>query len=377
MLVRFRGKGAAVSRFHGFADLRSLYSFKFQHLYSTPAQTHFLVKHLVDSLGFSKEEASLACSKVTSRKSLKNPDLVINFLKQTGLEQTQMKKLVSVAPKCLFYDVSKTLKPKFQCLMDIGLSVSDLVNVIAKDATLLERGLVTHLRPTIDCLRRTLGSDENVVAAIKKTPWLLSFGGHHVMEANILLLKNGGVSDVRIKNLVLKNPRYISQKPQWFKDLMNRVEKDFRVPLDSSMFPYAFHALASQKKPLCEKKIELFKSFGLSHDDVLTMFRKLPYCIALSEVKILKGLSLYIKELGLKPAYLASRPSILIYSLEKRVVPRMQVLKILEEKKLVMRKYALYSFVSLPESKFIEYFVLPYKDQIPDLYEPVKQTPAP
>ncbi|KAK4352453.1 hypothetical protein RND71_027971 [Anisodus tanguticus] len=376
MLVRYRDK------FHGFADLISLYSFKSQYLYSTtatpaPTRTHFLVKYLVDSLGFSKEEATLASSKVTSWKSLKNPDLVLNFLKQTGLDNTQIKKLVSRVPKLLLRDVSKTLKPKFQCLMDLGLSGSDLVNVIAKDVTIVERGLVTHLRPTIDCLRRTLGSDENVVKAIKRASWLLSFGAPNIVETNVLLLRNSGVCDEKIKKLVLKNPRYITQKTDWVKDLLHRVENDFRVPLDSAMFPYGFQTLASQKKSRCEKKIEIFKSFGWSHDDVLTMFRKLPYCIALSEVKIQKGLNLFMKECGFGPAYLASRPSILNYSLEKRVLPRMQVLKILDEKKLKRRKWALYNVMSLTETKFIQYFVLPYKDQIPDLYDPLKKTVAP
>ncbi|XP_006350055.2 uncharacterized protein [Solanum tuberosum] len=356
MLVRFRGKSEALSRFHCFSS---------QYLYSTSARTNFFVKYLINSLGFSKEEASLASTKVNSWKSLKkNPDLVLNFLKQTGFDKIQMKKLVSTSPKFLFYDVSKTLKPKFQCLMDIGLSGSDLVNVIAKDSTIVERGLVTHLKPKINCLRRTLGSDENVVKAIKRTSWLLSFGGRNVMENNLLLLKNYGVSDDSIQKLVLRNPRYITQKPEWVKDLLHRVEKDFRLSPDSSMFPYGFHTLASQKKARCEKKLEIFKSFGWSDDDILTMFRKLPYCIALSEVKIQKGLSLFMKELGFESAYLASHPSILIYSMEKRVVPRMQVLKILDEKKLERRKVALYTVVSLKEKKFIETFVLPYKDQV-------------
>ncbi|XP_059279872.1 transcription termination factor MTERF5, chloroplastic-like [Lycium ferocissimum] len=378
MLVRFKGK------FHGFTALFSLYNFKSQYLYSTTTtpdptrtRTPFLVKYLVDSLGFSKEEALLASSKVTSWKSLKNPDLVLNFLKQTGFDNTQIKKLVSVAPRLLFFDVSKTLKPKFQCLMDLGLSGSDLVNVMVKDATIVERGLDTHLRPTIDCLRRTLGSDENVVKAVKRASWLLSFGAHHNMESNVLLLRNSGVPDVRIRKLVLRNPRYITQKNDWVKDLLHRVENYFGIPLDSAMFPYGFHTLASQKKSRCEKKIGVFKSYGWSDDDVLTMFRKLPYCIAFSEVKIKKILNLYMKELGLEPDYLASHPSILIYSLEKRVLPRMQVLKILDEKKLERRKLALYSVVSIAESKFIEYFVLPYKDQIPDLYEPLKKIVAP
>lgn len=259
------------------------------------------MNYLVDTLGFSKQEASLASSKVTSRKHLKNPDSVTNFLKQSGFDNTQVKRLVFVAPKLLFYDVSKALQPKFQCLMDLGLSRSDLVRVMTRDTTIVERGLVTHLRPTIDLLRKILGSDEDVVKAIKRTSWLLSFGAHHMMKNNVLLLRNSGVSEDRIRKLVIMNPNYLTQKPEWIKDLLNRLEKDFRIPLHSPIFPYGFQALAAQNKSRCEKKIGIFKSFGWSDDNVLMMFRKLPHSIAFSEDRIQKALSFYMKKHGCSP----------------------------------------------------------------------------
>ncbi|OIT19052.1 hypothetical protein A4A49_59022, partial [Nicotiana attenuata] len=353
-----------------------------QFLYSTTStrnriSTHFLIKYLVDSLGFSKKEAISTSSKLTPQKTIKNPDLLLNFLIQTGFDKTQIKKLVFREPRLLYRDVSRTLIPKRQCLVDLGLSGSDLVSVIAKDPNFFERSLDTHLRPTIGCLRRILGSDEDVVKAIKRAVWLLSFGTHHIMETNVLLLRNYGFSDLMIKKFVLRNPTSITKNPEWFKDLLHRVEKDFRVTPDSTTFLYGFRALASQKKSTLEKKIGIFKSFGWSDDHIVEMFSKLPHCVAFSEVRIEKALNLFMKELSFEPSYLASRPSILIYSLEKRVIPRMQVLKILDEKKLKRRKWALYPVLVLTESKFIDYFVLPYKDQIPDLYESHKKTLAP
>ncbi|KAK4711281.1 hypothetical protein R3W88_005794 [Solanum pinnatisectum] len=368
-----RGKAVVVSThnsiFHcnGFGDLLSSFNFRSQYLYSTtatPASTHVLVKYLVDSLGFSNEEAASTSSKVTSRKNLKNPDLVINFLKQTGFDNTQMKIMVSRVPK-------------FQCLMDRGLSGSDLVDVIAKGSQIVDRGLDTHLRPTIDLLRRILGSDENVVKALKRFPWLLSFRAHHIMETNLLLLKNYGVPDERIKKLMLRNPSYITQNPERIKGLLHRMENDFLVPRDCSSFIYGYQVLNSQNKSKLEKKLEIFKSFGWSDDDILEMFQKLPFCVGLSEVRIQKALNLFMKELGLGTAYLVSHPAILAFSMEKRVVPRMQVLKILDKKKVERRKLDLYYALSLTETKFIDYFVMPYKDQIPDLYEQLNKIVAP
>ncbi|XP_019232000.1 PREDICTED: transcription termination factor MTERF5, chloroplastic-like [Nicotiana attenuata] len=334
-----RGKCVA-HRIHrnGVGDLLSFYCFRWQFLYSSTS-TLFFVNYLVDSLGFSKEEATSTYSKLSSRKTTRDPDLVLNFLKQTGFDNSQIKIMVSRAPKLLFSDVSKTLKPKFQCLVDLGLSGSDLVNVIAKNTKIMIIGLDTHMRPTIDCLRRTLVTDENVVTAIKRSPRLLSFGARHIMDTNVLLLKNCGISDARIKKFVLQNPSRVAQNPDRVKYFLHRVEKDFRVPLGSPSFLYAFHVLSAQKKSTLDRKIAMFKSFGWSDDEILELFRKLPLCIALSEVRIEKALNLYMKELSFEPSYLASRPAFLAYSLEKRVIPRMQVLKILDEKKLERRKF--------------------------------------
>ncbi|CAN4122188.1 unnamed protein product [Withania somnifera] len=354
MLIRFRSKAFVCSNSSIFHCNGS--GFRCQYLYSSTSSTHLLVSYLVDSLGFSKQEAASTSSKITSSKTLNNPDLLINYLKQIGLDNTQMKKLVNRVPKLLLSDVSKTLKPKFQCLMDLGLSVLDLVNVISKDTQIVERGLDTHLRPIIDCLRRILGSDEDVVEAIKRAPWLFSFGAHHKMETNLLLVRNFGFTDEKIRKFVLVYPSCLTLKPEKIDYLLHRMENDFQFSLDSPMFPYGFLRLASQRKSTLDRKIGIFKSFGLSNDDVLMMFRKLP-----------ASLYYFMKKLGLGPAYLVSHPAILTYSLDKRVVPQ----------KLERRKLALYSVVMLTEKKFREYFVLPYKDQIPNLYEPLKKIVAP
>ncbi|KAF3653701.1 hypothetical protein FXO38_15525 [Capsicum annuum] len=95
------------------------------------------------------------------------------------------------------------------------------LNVIARDSNTVNRGLDTQLRPTIDLLRTTLGSKEIVAKALKRTPWLLTFGAHRDMESNVLLLKNCGVPDLRIRKLVLENPRCIASNSGRIKDSLH------------------------------------------------------------------------------------------------------------------------------------------------------------
>ncbi|KAH0683609.1 hypothetical protein KY290_022232 [Solanum tuberosum] len=75
-----------------------------------------------------------------------------------------------------------------------------------------------------------------------------------------------------------------------------------------------------------------------------------------------------MNEVGCTSEYLASHSRLLTHSLEKRVIPRYRVLKILNEKHL-KRGVGLFTAVSMTPSKFMEAILLPYKDKIPIAYE--------
>lgn len=72
-----------------------------------------------------------------------------------------------------------------------------------------------------------------------------------------------------------------------------------------------------------------------------------------------------MEELGYNLDYLATHPVIFGLSFERRLKPRSDVLKILNEKKLNKRKSGLYSVLCLRESEFVNDYILPYKDEIP------------
>lgn len=332
-------------------------------------QAHFMVDYLINSLGLSRAEAITASTKVTHLKSIERPDLVLDLFKQCGLDKTQIREIVSSVPKLLLCNVDKTLKPKLRVLQELGISGPDLVKIISSNHSLCSRGLNTQILPSIDYLREVLGSDEKVIKALKKSKWLLSFNVPKRFPPNLLLLQKSGFSNEKLEKFIMQNPRYLLQKPEWLEDIIRRVETELGISKNSAMFFHGIHSLASVSKSTIEKKSEIFRSFGWSDSDIITMARNLPFSLSLSEDKIRKGLNFFMKELGYEPAYLASHPKILSYSLQKRVMPRHEVLKILKEKMLLKKKLSLYTAVSYSELSFVKEFVLCHKDEIPDLYE--------
>ncbi|KAL3504666.1 hypothetical protein ACH5RR_034507 [Cinchona calisaya] len=127
--------------------------------------------------------------------------------------------------------------------------------------------------------------------------------------------------------------------------------------------------MSSIKQSTVDMKWGILRSFGWSDVDILNRFRNLPYTIKMSEAKMRKTLDFFMNELGYNPAYLASHPNLFTVSLEGRLKPRYEVMKILNENNLGKRKLSLYYVFCFPEPKFVKDYLLPYKDEIPYVYE--------
>ncbi|MBA0591673.1 hypothetical protein Gorai_008678 [Gossypium raimondii] len=89
-----------------------------------------------------------------------------------------------------------------------------------------------------------------------------------------------------------------------------------------------------------------------------------------SEQKISAIMSLFVDKMGWKSSYIAKRPVLLAYNLERRIIPRCLVLQALLSKGLI-QKFSLNFLVESTEKKFLQRFVIPYKD--PYLLKPYEQ----
>ncbi|KAI5654778.1 hypothetical protein M9H77_31965 [Catharanthus roseus] len=306
-------------------------------------RTHSLPDFLISSLGFSEEEAVSSFEKATRGNLSRKPDLVVNFLQNLGLSKTQIKSLVLVDPKLLYYDVDKTLIPKFRVLQDVGISNSDFAKILMHFKTFFSQG--RQFAQCVDYLRTLLGSDEKVAKALKKNSNLLHCRAPQTIASNLELLQKNGFSSERIYHLLVHNSEVILRNTDYVQSVMDRVKNDLGISCQSKM------------------------SFGLSDATIYKMVARFPNIVMTSEDKIRKAWKFFANELGCAPEYMAARPVMLKLQLERRVKSRIEVVKVLTEKKLNKKKTDIYTALMIPESKFLEKFLLPYKDAIPDLYD--------
>ncbi|KAJ8541775.1 hypothetical protein K7X08_002591 [Anisodus acutangulus] len=135
------------------------------------------------------------------------------------------------------------------------------------------------------------------------------------------------------------------------------------------MILHGIEVLVSLDEAKLEGRLENFRSFGWSISDICTVVQTLPYCLTSSEVKIRRRLEFFMMELGYESSYLASRPPLLKLSLDKRIMPRNEIFKLLKENQLITRKLSLYTVVKHTELQFLERYVLPFREKMPEVYD--------
>lgn len=357
-----------ISRFkiNGFRQLfllNPLYRYSTTATLAEPAQSHFLVDYLINSIGLSKDEALSATKNVKLYRSTRNdPDLVVNFFNELGMNRTQIRSLISANPTLLTFSVHKTLQPKVLALHEIGILGSDLIKVLLGFKSLFGRGII---RRPIEYLRNLLGSNENVAVVIRKFSSVLDISASRVIETNVQVLLSEGFSMEYVSRMLLDNPRCFMQKPGGLAEALHIVENEFRISRDSKMFYHGVITAASLGKEIIDMKIGVLRSFGFSDVAIYGMIRRFPVLIRSSEEKLRKIWNFFTNETAFSPDYLASHPVIFSLSLEKRVMPRFVVLKILNEMNLNKRTVSLYGALCMSESNFVQKILLPYKDDIP------------
>lgn len=332
-----------------------------------PLQNHFLVEFLINSLGFSREEALATTKKVKLWKSSRNdPNSVLNYFQTLGLSNSQLKILFSSSPTLLTSNVAKTLQPKVQILQEYGILGSDLVRVLINLKSVLYSG-ATGLRPRIDYVRNLLGSRDAVKAIKRYTP-LISRDGPKRIATRVAFLQKIGFSNQNVARLIVFKPRLIRVDIERLEEISRILENDIGISRESKMFYHGIGVLCSLNKSKLEGRFEFFRNFGWSDEVIRSMIRTFPYVLGTSEYKIRNCWNFFVKELRYPPDYLASHPVIFSFSFEKRVKPRSEVLKLLNEK-LKKKTRCLYSALCMTEPKFVANFLLPYSKEMPDVLE--------
>ncbi|KAJ4962142.1 hypothetical protein NE237_022081 [Protea cynaroides] len=188
------------------------------------------------------------------------------------------------------------------------------------------------------------------------------------MAQNIALLRENGVPESNIVTLITYYPRTTAPKNDLFKQRVEEI-KQMGFDLSNNLFVIALHVFTSMNKSTWKKKLEVYQRWGFSQNEVLLAFRKHPWFMSHSEKKIMRHMDFFVNKMGCEQAIIITYPYLLGYSLEKRILPRCSVLRVLILKGLVKENCNMGSLIITSEKHFLEKFVTKYENEFPQLLD--------
>ncbi|KAJ0978062.1 hypothetical protein J5N97_013536 [Dioscorea zingiberensis] len=293
-------------------------------------QAPSLNSFLTDSCGLSPAAAVTVVSKLSFfTKGNKvtvncNTDSVLAFFQSHGFTSSQIAKLISTYPRFLLSNPARTFQPKMDFYLRAGFSPSTLTKLISSDAHILVASLKNRIIPNFDFLKVILHTDKDVVSAVKRSTWILRVDLKNKMAPNIDTLRGIGVPIVSIAKLAKIQPSVLMQSISRFGESMGRVLRMGFIPSDA-MFIHALHSVSAISAATLERKLEVYKSFGLSEDKILSCLKKNPMIMSLSEENIRRSFGFFMEKLKWTPEFVVSYSVLLMLSLEKRIAPRVCV----------------------------------------------------
>ncbi|XP_024027052.1 uncharacterized protein LOC112093229 [Morus notabilis] len=280
-----------------------------------------------------------------------------------------MSHLVRIRPKLLLADTEKTLLPKLEFLEAKGFSCLEIAKMLSIRPNVLGSSLDKQIKPAYDFLRNLLQSDKKVIAAAKRCPDILA----HKKLPCLDILRGYGVSDANIATLVIYRPSFLMLSSDQSRKILERVVE---IGFDASKisFVLALNAFWSMSKSTWESKFDAYKKWGWSEEEVWEAFQRNPWCMMISEDKLMGSMDFFINQMGWRPCLMAKCPTILGLSLKKRVVPRCSVFQLLLSKGLVEKEVSINTLLLASEEKFLQKFVARYEKKAPELLKMYKET---
>ncbi|KAL5077665.1 hypothetical protein RYX36_016649 [Vicia faba] len=340
--------------------------------FSHQSDNNLTLSNLVNSCNLSPETSLKLSKRLKLVKNPNGPDAVIQLFRNYGLSDSQLSKLVKKRPFLLLSDPQNTLLPKLKFLQSIGVSTTDFPKILIGNTSFLSANLENNLIPRYQIVRSLVRDDKEVVSALKHGSWIF-YNDSMVNDSvpNIEVLRKLGVPQRYVSLLVCYFPSVAFNKHSVFVEAVDSVIEMGFNPLQLN-FVLALRVIVSMDKENWESKFKIYAKWGWSRDVCLLAFRKRPQCMLMSEKCINKAMSFLVKDAGHTPEDIAKFPVILSRNLEKVLVPRFAVVKILKSSGLKKSGLTLGSFTLISGEKFLEKYVTPFQKDLPLLLDAYK-----
>ncbi|GJN28858.1 hypothetical protein PR202_gb17030 [Eleusine coracana subsp. coracana] len=282
-----------------------------------------------------------------------------------GVPSADITALIALDPSFLCSNLERTVKPRIAELSELGLSREEIASLIPLSPNSFRS---RFLGRNIEFWLKELGSFDKLLQAVRMTSSLLRADPDKVIAPNVALLRQCGLNVSGMVAANIYSTRLFTKNPKLLQEAVERME-ELGLKRGARMFGHALVVISLTSKVVATRRIQLLRKFGFSQDDVLEIIRKAPTLLAMSDQKIQGNMDFLMKDVGLDLSYIVRRPALLMYSVERRLLPRHCLLKVLREKGILNTEVDHYSTFCMSEKRFLQKFVVAYDDNVPGLVD--------
>ncbi|KAL3845840.1 hypothetical protein ACJIZ3_003243 [Penstemon smallii] len=318
---------------------------------------------LMNTHHFSPQSALRVASVLTRLKNPQKSDLILSFLKESGFSNTQLEKIVKDRPSCLNANLEKGIKPKIKLFQDLGFSANDIAKIISNNPGILQSSIKDRIIPSLSVLKGLLGSNVELAKVLRISSWVLRVDLEKNLVPNIEILKSCGIPMKQIIRHIYFCPGFFLSKPETLRKCVEKADA-MGVDRSSKMFVYAVRVVSSLSDEIWEVKLKTFRDLGFSEDDILRVFRCAPVVFDVSKEKINKVKEVLVGTGKYDVSCIVNNPTSLMFSVETRYKPRLQILGVLEKRNLIKEWPTLPALYQMSDTKFHEKFVAPFSNEL-------------
>ena len=357
-------------------------------------QNFTVSSYLVTSLGFTTKLAE-SISKKVSFEDNGNPQSVLSLIRSYGFRDSHISSIITNYPGLLTLDAETSLEPKLKFLKSRGASTSELTEILSKVPKILRIKKDKTLSRYYDFVKEIIQSDKSSnfqvslplphgpnkirnVFALRQLgmpqdllfPLLVSQSGtvhgkvrfeeslkkvlemgfdpttskfvqalrmlyqmsEKTIQEKVNVYKRLGLSGEDVWEMFKKWPTFMTNSE---KKITQTFETFSKCGLVEEEILSAF-----KKFPQCigaseHNCVDTFLGLGFSKDEVAVIFKRLPLCVSYSAELVKRKTEFVVKEMNWPLQAVVSFPAVLGLSMEKRVVPRCNVIKALMKKGLL------------------------------------------
>ncbi|RLN05146.1 hypothetical protein C2845_PM13G13580 [Panicum miliaceum] len=317
--------------------------------------------YLVATCGLTPSQALKASKHLSHLETPDQPDAVRAFLAGLSLSKADVATTIARSPRFLCCGVEESLAPRVSQLRDIGLSTPQIARLVP----LVPYAFVSPAYVSrLEFFMSFFGSFDRLHAAIRRDARLLTRSVERVVEPKVALLRQCGLAVRDIAYVVSLAPRQFAGSQERLEASIARAE-ELGVPRGTPMFRHALVVAYTIRRENATSKMELLKSLGWSSSQVAMAVAKMPCILGSSEDRLRRAISFLTKDAGMEAEAIARGPSLLKFSIERRLAPRLKVLKLLKEEGLRLGDRAFYPVACMSSEAFLNTFVRPHATILP------------